>query len=202
MNTFIPTSVTDLGDSVRFTNATSSSVVSKRDRQLIAEILNNFVTLPPLSAELDGIRKAFEGTFQVKQDVPETQEIEVTIPTEAVLTLNELPAVLVSAPGEGKFIEITGLVVFLDYATTAYLDPSTATFFVSYDNAGNGISSFAAADLLTATSDKVQTVAVLNPPNTISAVDNKSVVLSLDYAVTTGNSPLRVKATYRVRSIA
>ena len=107
---------------------------------------------------------------------------------------------MVDAPGAGKFIEVVSATVFLDFNTTAYTDPSTATFFISYDNAGNGIASFAAADLALATSDKVQTIATLNPPNNVSAVSNKAVVLTTDFALATGNSALKVRVSYRVRT--
>lgn len=199
METFIPTSFADLGDAIRFTNNTTSIIVTKENRALVAKIFSNFVSQPVTEAPIDGIKSSTGDP--AKSESSSLIESSVTLTSRQLLDLATTPVKIVPEPGSGKYVEILSLTFVLDAGATPYVDNAEfASFIVSYNNVGNAVTFFAAGDLVTSSVDKVQSVVPTNPPNNSSDVVGKPVVLMLDKAITTGTGQLAVEAIFRIRT--
>jgi hypothetical protein len=124
----------------------------------------------------------------------------VTVTAAQVLLLNGTPITLVAAPGAGLAIVVDEVVVFMDYATTAYTEVAAGEdLAVKYtDASGATIATIETDGFLTLEADAVRYVT----PTTTAAftpVANSPVVLNmLTGNIATGDSPLKVRTSYHL----
>jgi len=127
---------------------------------------------------------------------------EVTIPAASVLTLFSVPYTLVAAPGVGRILEFLSALVILDYGTAAYAGiGATEDLAVRYTDASGAIVSttLETTGFLDATADALRTLKAISTD--LTPVANAALKLGLlNGDITTGDSPLRVKVSYRVHS--
>lgn len=127
--------------------------------------------------------------------------VDVTVATAAVKTLNATPVELVAAPGANKFVEVTGLTFFLDYASAAYDGIAAGEDLnVRYtDGSGQLIATCEATGFMDATADAVRHCTV-GGATVITPVANAAVVLYMATGeIATGDSPLKVRVSYKIK---
>jgi hypothetical protein len=136
------------------------------------------------------------------QDLTAVRYSVVALTSAQILAMRASPITLVSAPGAGFFLEFVSAVLILDYNSAAYAE-SADNMAVRYNNGSGVIASQAieatgfidqTADTLTNALPKVDVIGAA------TGVVNKALVLhnTGDGEYTTGNSPMRVKVSYRV----
>lgn len=129
---------------------------------------------------------------------------DVTVATAAVKTLNATPVTLVAAPGSGKFIAVQDVTFFLDYASAAYDGIAAGEdLTVRYtDGSGQLIATCETTGFLDQTADQVRFVD-FGAATVITPVANAAVVLHMSTGeIATGDSPLKVRVTYKVMDAA
>ena len=130
------------------------------------------------------------------------QMAAVTVTTAEVLALNATPKTIVAAPGAGKVIIFHGALVALDYNSAAYGGIAAGDQLLFRYTNGSGAAASAELEsdgFLDATADAIRTIKAIYTD--ITPVANSPLVLHMATGeVTTGNSPLKVKAFYSVIS--
>jgi hypothetical protein len=123
----------------------------------------------------------------------------VTVSSAELLALNATPKTLIAAPDAGHALILVGAEFWLDYATTAYDGIAAGEdLTIRYTNAsGATLATIETDPFLTATADAFRYV---YPTTTaaITPVAAAPLVLHLSTGeIATGNSPLKVRITYR-----
>lgn len=197
-DSFTPTSYEDRGDVLYFRDALGvSKVVPKESESAILYLRRlNGAT----GADLDEIK---EGDEPSAPTAVVNYEVEVELSAGELLTLNSNPKTIIQAPGAGKKIQVISASLFLDYNATAYADASMSEMVLAYkDENGTAIANIPLYNLITATEDG--SLGLLAPNAVSAGADDKSswenqpVVLYLTEAITTGDSPIKIKVVYRV----
>jgi len=121
---------------------------------------------------------------------------EVTIATAAVKTLNATPVDVIPAPGAGYGIQLLGVEVFLDYATTAYDGIAAGEdLTLKYTNgSGAVLATVETTGFLDASAD-----ALAWAPGVAAtiAANAKVVAHMLAGEIATGDSPITIRAKWR-----
>lgn len=123
------------------------------------------------------------------------------ITTAEVLALNATAINVVPAPGAGKYLMFMGAVVFLDYATTAYVDDAGEDLVFKYtDKNGASISHTLDGSLFDGEADAVVYAYPLNAAaSVLEAAANAPICVCLETGEwITGDSPLKIRTFYRV----
>jgi len=123
----------------------------------------------------------------------------VTVSSAELLALNATPKTLLAAPAAGHALILVAAELWLDYATTAYAGiASGEDLAIKYTNAsGDVLATVETTGFLDATADAFRYVV---PPTTaaITPVAAAPLVLHLlTGEIITGDSPLKVRLTYR-----
>lgn len=124
---------------------------------------------------------------------------DVTISSSELLLLNTTPKTLVAAPGAGLALVPIGLLLFLDYATTAYDGIAAGEdLALKYtDASGTQIMSVETTGFLDATADALRWAPA--PTTLLTPTANAALVLHmLTGNIATGDSPLKVRTFYKV----
>lgn len=123
------------------------------------------------------------------------------ITSTEVLALNATAINVVPAPGAGKYLMFMGAVVFLDYATTAYVDDAGEDLVFKYtDKNGASISHTLDGSLFDGEADAVVYAYPLNAAaSVLEAAANAPICVCLETGEwITGDSPLKIRTFYRV----
>lgn len=123
------------------------------------------------------------------------------ITSTQVLALNATAIVVVPAPGAGKYLMFMGAIIFLDYATTAYVDDAGEDLVFTYtDKDGTKISHSADGSAFDGEADTLVFVRPLNAAaSVVEEAANAPICLWLESGEwITGDSPLKVRTFYRV----
>ena len=127
---------------------------------------------------------------------------EVTVTAAEVLALNAAPKTLVAAPGAGRVLEFMGAILILDYNAAAYAAVAAGEdLAIRYTDGSGAICSttLETTGLLDGTADALRTIKPI--VTDLTPVANSPLVLHLlSGEITTGDSPLRLKVSYRVHS--
>tara|TARA_R100001443_G_scaffold14286_9_gene24218 strand:- start:2428 stop:3273 length:846 start_codon:yes stop_codon:yes gene_type:complete len=124
-----------------------------------------------------------------------------------VLALNATPITLVNAPGSGKYIEVVSVHLWVDYNSAAYAADAGEDFAIKYDDASGSIICSVETDggtgLLEQTNDVHR---ILYPISTalyaIAPEGNQPVVAHiLSGEVVSGDSPIKYRISYRIRTL-
>lgn len=123
----------------------------------------------------------------------------VTVSSAELLALNATPKTLIAAPAAGKALVLVAAELWLDYATTAYDGiASGEDLTIRYTNgSGTTLATIETTGFLDATADAFRYV---EPTTTaaITPVAEAPLVLHLSTGeIATGDSPLKVRITYR-----
>jgi hypothetical protein len=135
----------------------------------------------------------------------ELLEIEVTISRSDVQIMNATPYELIPTPGAGLYLDVEEIHWFLDFNANAYDAPAAGdTLAAKYTNAaGAHVVDLVAGDVIGgAVADyhtKVQPVAELIPVANAPLVAHINVG---EWFAAAGDSPLKARIQYRVRSLA
>lgn len=195
-DTFTPTIAEDRGDCIYFRDGSSVGKVVPKESELCGLYLRRLGAAN--TADLDGLRAG--KTPDAPSEVL-TYQTEVELSSAELLTLTS-PKLIIEAPGTGKKITITSVSMFLDYNATAYVDPSASELVLAYkDTSGAKLTTIPLADFIVNTEDSAMEA---SPNGIVSGGDNAStwedqpVVAYLTQAITTGDSPVSLKITYRI----
>jgi len=137
-------------------------------------------------------------------DVP-YNEVEVTIATGDVATMNATPVEVIAAPAAGKAHIVESCRWFLDYATTAY-DAAAAgdTLVLKYtDGSGAAVVDAVAGDAIGAASADYHTI--VRPVAELIPVAAAAVVAHIntgEWYGAAGDSPLKAQVVYRTVTLA
>ena len=128
------------------------------------------------------------------------KKADVLIATAAVLTLNTTPVEVIPAPAAGTYHEFLGAYVFLDYAGTAYAADAGEDLCLRYtDSSGDVVSTDIDGEEFEATADALFIMSpVPTAPNVITHAAAAIVAHNKVGNWATGNSPLKIRAYYRV----
>jgi hypothetical protein len=131
---------------------------------------------------------------------------KLTLTAAQIKALRATPITIVSAPGSGKMIYVTGCMVKLNYNTTTYTAAASQTIGLSYNGiAGTSIiAAVAPNSLIVATSTSVR--GTVNGGQDVTAytnVSNQAVVLFNTVAteITVGDSTMDVLLNYQILTI-
>jgi len=121
---------------------------------------------------------------------------EVVVTPAEILALFTTSKELVPAPGAGYVLEFVSAVLILDHGGTDYA--TAGNLSVATGTTGTALSdTAAAADFLQASADAIRVVQALSADAQLD--ENESLVLACATAnPTAGDSPVRVKVTYRM----
>jgi hypothetical protein len=122
------------------------------------------------------------------------------ITSTQVLALNATAIEVVAAPGSGKYLMFMGAIVFLDYATTAYVDDAGDDLVFTYtDKDGAKISHSLDGSAFDGTADAILYAYPLNAAaSVLEAATNAPICLWMENGEwITGDSPLKVRTFYR-----
>ncbi|KKN77899.1 hypothetical protein LCGC14_0356360 [marine sediment metagenome] len=124
-------------------------------------------------------------------------EREIEISSAEIKLLVSAPKELVPAPGPGKVIEFVSAVLFLDYNSTTY---DTNTSLTVQTITGNTALSGAvtATNFLHKTADAYTVMQVLSTVAGVVTDVNDGIELVAIGIPATGNSPMKIKVSYRV----
>jgi len=129
------------------------------------------------------------------------QSVEVSLTSAQVLLLYSAPQQVVPAPGVGKVIEFISAVLILDYGTATY-DTNGVCNFRYTNGSGTVVSDSVAANaFLHQADDAIVCVqaGIAGDADEIELTANAALMFSVDTGeVATGDSPVRMKVTYRV----
>jgi hypothetical protein len=123
------------------------------------------------------------------------------ITTAEVLALNATAIDVVPAPGAGKYLMFMGAVVFLDYASIAYVDDAGDDLVFKYtDKNGASISHTLDGSLFDGEADAIVYAYPLNAAaSVLESAANAPICVCLENGEwITGNSPLKIRTFYRV----
>lgn len=124
-----------------------------------------------------------------------------------ILALNATPITLVNAPGTGKYIEVVSVHLWLDYNSAAYAADAAEDFAVRYNNASGSIICSVETDGGTGLLEQANDVhRILYPIGTalyaIEPEANQPVVAHMLVGeVITGDSPIKYRVSYRIRTL-
>ena len=130
-------------------------------------------------------------------------EVEQTLDTADVQTLNATPVEVIPAPGVGKYIEIESADAWLDYATAAYDDVGAGEDFTLRYTDGSGaevIDAITGTGFGDATADEHRVARA----KSVEPAANAAVVAHIktgEWYAAAGDSPLKLRVRYRVRSL-
>jgi hypothetical protein len=196
-DSYTPTSVEDRGDMLYFKDVSSVAKVIPKGSELAGLYLRRLGGA--VSAEYEGLKQG------VKPSTPTevtTYETEVELSSYELLTLSTNPKTIIEAPGAGKKITLISVSMFLDYNATAYVDALSSEFVLAYnDTTGAKMVTIPVADFLVNSEDSSLESAVngiVSGGDNASTWENKKVVAYLTQAIATGDSPVRIKVTYRI----
>lgn len=153
-------------------------------------------------AVADVASDATEGEALIAQlnDPDEILSVTGEITTEELLALNAAPKTLIAAPGEGKFIQVEFLELFLDYNSAAYDGIAGGEDLqLQYATGNTAIATVETTGFLDQTSDQRRVVAghgTAAAPGVNDAVE----LALLAGEIATGDSPLKYRVGYRVVS--
>ena len=122
----------------------------------------------------------------------------VTVSSAELLALNATPKTLIAAPASGKALILVGAELWLDFATTAYNGIAAwEDLTVRYTNAsGTTLATVETTGFLDATADAFRYVTPA--AGTLTPVAAAPLILHLSAGeIATGDSPLKVRVTYR-----
>jgi len=124
------------------------------------------------------------------------QYTEVEISSAEVLAAFATPVEVIPAPGDGRVLEFISAVMILDHGGTDYANARTCHF--EYYGGGTTVSdTVAAATFINQADDCIVVCQALSAEAELSA--NTAICWALDTGeVITGNSPLRMKVSFRV----
>lgn len=121
------------------------------------------------------------------------QHLRINVSSAELLAINGTPKELIPAPGAGKIIIPTFIVIYYDYNSIAYT--VTDTLDLEYGTSNTNIDS-ATADILKATSDYIHRGFIALPNGT--PYPNESIIFTMAGNPTVGNSPLVMDIWYNI----
>lgn len=197
-DTFTPTFAEDRGDCIYFRDVSSVAKIVPKDSELCGLYLRRLGSAN--TAELDGLKA---GARPSPAQEVSTYETTVELSSAELLTLSTNPKTLIEAQGAHKKIQVISASLYLDYNATAYTDASLSELVLAYkDTAGAKIASIPLNALITATEDGNLDVLAMNgivsEGDNASIWENQPLVAYLTSAITTGDSPIKLKLIYRV----
>lgn len=131
------------------------------------------------------------------------QAADVTVSSAELLALNATPKTIIPAPAAGTALIFEGAVLYMPYNSAAYVADIGDDLAFKYTNgSGLALGQVEATGFLTATSNQVRWCHKFNAASgdsSITPVAATPIVLQMiGTEVITGNSPLKVRAFYRV----
>ena len=182
---------------------TVSQVIDQFTNSATRTVLpGNIIDVP--SNQYQGLKDQNSNLSEPDNDVIE-QCVDVTLTSAQILALNTTPVALIPAQGATKAVVVNRVIMSQIYKSAAYTSNTTlgvyADLTTAGDAAGSSVTSAKVAGLLTATNNLVQVVAGLGTTEA-TAVLNKGISVKADTGnPATGDSPVRVRAFYRVISL-